>query len=60
MMEKEREVCDGCKRGEHYLMNMEMLVAAEGGFTSCSLVCEFCRREGPKVADYGLRLPDSV
>lgn len=60
MMEKDREVCGGCKGGEHYLMNMEMLAAAEGGFTSCSLVCEFCRRKGHKEAEYGLRLPDTV
>lgn len=33
-MEKDRDVCGGCRGGEHYLMHMEM-AAAEGGFTSC-------------------------
>lgn len=35
-MEKDRDVCGGCKGGEHYFMHMEMeMAAAEGGFTSC-------------------------
>lgn len=37
-MEKDRDVCGGCRGGEHYLMHMEMemeMAAAEGGFTSC-------------------------
>lgn len=36
-MEKDRDVCGGCKGGEHYFMHMEMemATAAEGGFTSC-------------------------